>query len=510
MPAQIKKILIANRGEIAVRIIRACRDLGIDAVAVYSDCDKTAYHVRLADEAYHIGPSPSTQSYLVHDRIIDAAKRSHADAIHPGYGFLAENTQFAQRCADEGLIFIGPTAKTISLLGDKLQARAAALEAGLPVVPGVTLDGDDLNAALAKAGRVGFPVLIKAAAGGGGKGMRVVEKPDQFEESLQRASSEAKSAFGDGRVYIEKYLVRPRHIEMQILCDRYGNGIHLNERECSIQRRHQKLIEESPSPVMTPELRKEMGRAAVDIVKRTGYVGAGTVEFMVSQDLSYYFLEVNTRLQVEHPVTEMITGVDLVKEQIAIAEGEPLHYRQEDIKLDGHAIECRIYAEDPEQGFTPSTGTLRHYRLPAGPGVRVDSGVVIYSEIPVLYDPLLAKLIVWGKDRHEAISRTKRALQEYRVSGIKTTIGFHLAVMHNARFIAGDLSTAFLAEEFPDNKYAILDDATRRCAAIAAALEKFTHERKILPARRDAGVAVKSGWSSYHRRANLRRFGGSR
>jgi len=510
MPGKIKKILIANRGEIAVRVIRACRDLGITSVVVYSDCDRTAYHVRLADEAYHIGPSPSAESYLNQDRIIDAAKRAHADAIHPGYGFLAENATFAQRCADEGVVFIGPTARTISLLGDKLQARAAALEAGLPVVPGETLDGDDLKTAVAKASKVGFPVLIKAAAGGGGKGMRVVENPESFEESLQRASSEAKSAFGDGRVYIEKYLVRPRHIEIQILCDQHGNGIHLNERECSIQRRHQKVIEESPSPVMTPELRTEMGAAAVNIARQTGYVGAGTVEFMVSQDLSYYFLEVNTRLQVEHPVTEMITGIDLVKQQIAIAEGEPLFYRQEDIKLDGHAIECRIYAEDPEQGFTPSTGKLRHYRLPAGPGVRVDSGVVIYSEVPIYYDPMMAKLVVWGRDRTEAIQRTVRALKEYRVSGLRTTIGFHIAVMNNARFIAGDLSTGFLAEEFPDNKYVVLDDDTRRCAAVAAALDKFTHERRILLQKREAGGAVESGWSAYHRRDNLRRFGGSR
>ncbi len=510
MQRTIKKILIANRGEIAVRIIRACRDLGINAVAVYSDCDKTAYHVRLADEAYHIGPSPSTESYLVHDKIIDAARRSGADAIHPGYGFLAENAEFAQRCADEGIIFIGPKPETITLLGDKLQARAAALEAGLPVVPGETIDGDDLKTAIAKAGRVGYPVLIKAAAGGGGKGMRVVHKAEQFEEALERASSEATSAFGDGRVYIEKYLERPRHIEIQILCDQHGNAIHLNERECSIQRRHQKVIEESPSPMMTPQLRQKMGAAAIDIALKTGYVGAGTVEFMVVQDGSFYFLEVNTRLQVEHPVTEMVTGVDLVKEQIAVAEGEPLRYRQEDIKLDGHAIECRIYAEDPQQGFTPSTGTLKNYRIPAGPGVRVDSGVVIYNEIPIFYDPMIAKLVVWGSDRTEAISRTRRALQEYRVAGLKTTIGFHLAVLDNDRFAKGDISTSFLTEEFPDNKYEILDDNILRCAAIAAALNKFRHERKIALGPRSANKDEISQWSTVHRRERLRWFGGSR
>ena len=510
MTGKIKKILIANRGEIAVRIIRGCRDLGIDAVAVFSDCDKAAFHVRLANEAYHIGPSPSAESYLSQDKIIDAAKRSGADAIHPGYGFLAENAEFAKRCADEGIIFIGPKPETITLLGDKLQARAAALEAGLPVVPGETIEGDDLKTAIGKAETVGYPILIKAAAGGGGKGMRVVHEPKQFEEALERASSEAKSAFGDGRVYIEKYLERPRHIEIQILCDQHGNAIHLNERECSIQRRHQKVIEESPSPMMTPELRQKMGAAAIDIALKTGYIGAGTVEFMVVEDGSFYFLEVNTRLQVEHPVTEMVTGVDLVKEQIAVAEGGPLRYSQEDIKLDGHAIECRIYAEDPQQGFTPSTGTLNHYRIPAGPGVRVDSGVVIFNEVPIFYDPMIAKLVVWGSDRNEAIKRTRRALLEYRVSGLKTTIGFHLAVLDNNKFVKGDLSTSFLAEEFPDNNYEILDDNILRCAAIAAALNKFTQERKIAigPKRQNKDDA--SQWSKYHRSDRLRKFGGSR
>ncbi len=506
MPDKIKKILIANRGEIAVRIIRGCRDLGITSVAVFSDCDRAAYHVRLADEAFHIGASPSSESYLNQDKIIDAARRSGAEAIHPGYGFLAENAVFAQRCADEGIIFIGPRPETISLLGDKLQARAAALEAGLPVVPGETIEGDDLETAISKADKVGYPILIKAAAGGGGKGMRVVHRADEFENSLQRASSEARSAFGDGRVYIEKYLERPRHIEIQILCDQHGNAIHLNERECSIQRRHQKVIEESPSPVVTPELRQRMGEAAVNIALKTGYVGAGTVEFMVAQDLSFYFLEVNTRLQVEHPVTEMVTGVDLVREQIAVAEGTQLRYTQEDIKLDGHAIECRIYAEDPQNGFAPSTGRLQHYRIPAGPGVRVDSGVVIYNEIPIYYDPMIAKLVVWGSDRAEAIARTRRALQEYRVSGLKTTIGFHLAVLASERFVKGDLSTSFLTEEYPDNKYEILDDDILRSAAIAAALDKFTHERKIALNSGDGNRRAVSLWRNHHRRDRLRKF----
>jgi acetyl-CoA carboxylase biotin carboxylase subunit len=377
---EIKKILIANRGEIAIRIIRACRDLGITSVVVFSEADTTAYHVRMADEAYLIGPAPSSESYLVHDKIIEVAKKSKADAIHPGYGFLAENTEFAQRCHDENLIFIGPKANTISLLGDKLQAREAALKAGLPVVPGVEFDSENNSDALKKANEIGYPVLIKAAAGGGGKGMRVVDVPDQFDESLKRASSEALSAFGDGRVYIEKYLINPRHIEIQILADEHGNIIYLGERECSIQRRHQKLIEESPSPVMTSELREKMGSAAVKIAKQTKYVGAGTVEFMVDRNMNFYFLEVNTRLQVEHPVTELVTGIDLVKQQVAIAEGKKLSIKQDDIKLNGHAIECRICAEDPQQNFIPCTGKLQNYRLPAGPGVRVDSGVVIYSD----------------------------------------------------------------------------------------------------------------------------------
>ncbi|MFH1687563.1 MAG: acetyl-CoA carboxylase biotin carboxylase subunit [bacterium] len=506
---KITKILIANRGEIAVRIIRACRDLGIVSAAIYSDADRAAYHVRLADEAYHIGPSPSSESYLVHDKIIAAAKEAGADAIHPGYGFVSENAEFAQRCADEGIIFIGPRPETIALLGDKLQARAAALEAGLPVVPGATIDGDSTAEAIKKADAIGYPVLIKAAAGGGGKGMRVVESPDQFEEALQRASSEAKSAFGDSRVFIERYLSRPRHIEIQILCDQHGHAIHLGERECSIQRRHQKVIEESPSAVVTPELREEMGAAAVNIAMKTGYVGAGTVEFMVAPDLSFYFLEVNTRLQVEHPVTEMVTGIDLVKEQIAIAENQPLPFAQSDIRQRGHAIECRIYAEDPEQGFVPSTGKLKNYRIPAGPGVRIDSGVVIYNEIPIHYDPMIAKLVVWGSSRLEAIGRTKRALDEYRVAGVSTTIAFHRVIMDNPKFVAGDLSTRFLSEEYPDNKYFHLDEQTRRTAAIAAAIDKFAYQRRIAVGS-SGGTGRDCGWKDYHRKRGLQSFGGSR
>jgi acetyl-CoA carboxylase biotin carboxylase subunit len=508
MPS-IHRILIANRGEIAVRVIRACRDMGIKSVAVYSDCDTTAFHVRMADEAYHIGPCPSSQSYLVHDKIIDVAKRSGAEAIHPGYGFLSENPAFAKRCVDEGLIFIGPKPETVALLGDKLAARHTAVKAGLPVVPGAEIDMKNLSSANEEAEKIGFPILVKAAAGGGGKGMRVVKSTEQFEESLRSAMSEAKSAFGDERVYLEKYLSCPRHIEFQILCDQQGNSIHFGERECSIQRRHQKVIEESPSPIMTPELREKMGALAVNLAKTCGYVGAGTVEFLVDERRSFYFLEVNTRLQVEHPITEIVTGIDLVREQILIAQGEPLNHRQEQVVMRGHAIECRIYAEDPDNGFLPSSGTLKSYVIPAGPGVRVDSGVVAGSEVPIYYDPMIAKLVTWGKDRDEAITRMKRALEEYRVSGVETTIGFHRVIMDNSRFQAGDLSTHLLEEEYPDNVYRRLDEDTRETAALAIALDKYVRERKISTGdhRQKDG---QSRWVAIHREANLRKFEGSR
>ncbi|MDH4157556.1 MAG: acetyl-CoA carboxylase biotin carboxylase subunit [candidate division Zixibacteria bacterium] len=510
MDTGIKKLLIANRGEIAIRVIRACRDMGIRSVGVFSDCDATAFHVRMVDEAYHIGPPPSTESYLVQDKLIEVARKAGVDAIHPGYGFLAENASFAQRCADEGLLFIGPDAATIAMLGDKLQARKAALEAGLPVVPGATFDPENIAEALKKADEVGFPVLVKAAAGGGGKGMRVVQAADQFAQAVRSASNEAASAFGDGRVYIERYLARPRHIEIQILCDRHGNSIYLGERECSIQRRHQKLIEESPSTIVDEDMRRRMGTAAIKIARQTGYVGAGTVEFMVDERREYYFLEVNTRLQVEHPVTEMVTGLDLVKAQIDIAEGKKLAHTQEDIKLNGHAIECRICAENPEDNFIPSTGKLKNYRIPAGPGVRVDSGVVIFSEVPIYYDPLIAKLIVWGKDRTEAIRRTRRALEEYRVSGVDTTIGFHRTIMDDEKFIKGDISTRFLEEEYPGHKYSRLTDDLRETAAIASALHTFVFTRRINVAARPRDYRAGSRWSECHRRLNLRNFQGSR
>ena len=506
---KIKKILVANRGEIAVRIIRACRDMGIGSVAVYSECDATALHVRMADEAYLIGESPSSASYLRMDRVLEAAKLSGADAIHPGYGFLAENSQFARECAENGIIFIGPHPETIEQLGDKLVAREIALKANLPVVPGADILNEDDATTLAKAKKIGFPILVKAAAGGGGKGMRVVNSAKELSAALESASSEAKSAFGDGRVFIEKFLERPRHIEIQILSDEHGHHIHLGERECSIQRRHQKVIEESPSPVMTEELRARMGSAATNIARMCGYVGAGTVEFMVDEEMSFYFLEVNTRLQVEHPVTELVTGLDLVREQINIAEGRPLSFKQDDIQQSGHAIECRIYAENPEENFMPSTGRLKHYRIPAGPGVRVDSGVVLNSEIPIYYDPMIAKLAVWGRNRQEAIDRTIRALEEYRVAGLETTIGFHMVVLKNEKFRKGDISTSFLSEEYPDNHYVKLDDETGVAAAIAVALDQYERERKITIGQSARAVSGPS-WKAIYRRKNLEPFGGGR
>ncbi len=510
-PRTIKKILIANRGEIAVRVMRACRDLGIQSVAVFSEADSAAYHVRMADEAYPIGPAPSNKSYLVMENVIEAAKLSGADAVHPGYGFLSENASFARRCEEEGIIFIGPKPDTITALGDKVEARRLAIDAGLPVVPGTELTDNDPKAALDFATEIGFPVLIKAAAGGGGKGMRVVESPELFEESLQSASNEALNAFGNGTVFVEKYLLKPRHVEIQIMADHHGNVVHLNERECSIQRRHQKVIEESPSPIMTPELRERMGNAAIAIAKKAGYVNAGTCEFLVDQNLDFYFLEVNTRLQVEHPVTEMITGLDLVREQIWIAEGREMRIKQEDVGVHGHALECRIYAEDPEEGFAPSTGRLKHYRLPQGPGVRVDSGVVIFSEIPIYYDPMIAKLAVWGRTREEAIARTQRALQEYRISGVKTTIGFHRVVLDHPKFIEGDMSTGFLGEHYPDNNYRVKDPETAEMAAIGVAIDKFVRDRKVLVSPDGQPQFRSVRWKDYHRRAKLTTtFGGNK
>jgi len=505
MKKQIKKILVANRGEIAVRIMRGCRDAGIKSVGIYSDCDRTAYHVRMADEVYNVGPAPSIESYLNQKKIIEIIKKSGAEAIHPGYGFLAENAEFARLCENNNIIFIGPKSETIAQLGDKLVARKMALKADLPVVPGTEFDIKDKDKVLSKAKDIGFPVLIKAAAGGGGKGMRVVETEDNLTESIESATREAGSAFGDGRVYLEKYLKRPRHIEIQILTDMHGNAIYLGERECSIQRRHQKVIEESPSCAVTPELRKKMGEAAVNIALESGYVGAGTVEFLVDEQRSFYFLEVNTRLQVEHPVTEMVTGIDLVREQIKIAEGHKLSIKQEDIRPRGHAIECRVYAEDANQNFMPSTGIISEYREPSGPGVRVDSGVVTGSEIPMYYDPIISKMIVWGKDREEAIDRTERALDEYRISGVQSTIGFARAVMRSKVFNDGDYATDFIDAEFPDRDFDTDKDGQITKAAIAAIIYEHMNRQKVSITFKKGGESA-SGWVKHYRAEGVKRL----
>jgi acetyl-CoA carboxylase biotin carboxylase subunit len=476
----INKILIANRGEIAVRIVRACRDAGITSVAVYSDPDRTAYHVRLADEAYGLGGITSTESYLVQEKIIDIAQKCGAQAIHPGYGFLAENYRFADLCRESKIIFIGPSAEVIKLLGDKLEARRTATKAGLPLAPASTRDIGDINRAASEAKKIGYPILIKAAAGGGGKGMRIVENSGDLAAAFRTAASEASSAFGDKRVYIEKYIARPRHIEIQILADTHGNVIHLGERECSIQRRYQKVIEESPSAVVDENLRSRMGEAAVSIIRESGYVGAGTVEFLVDENLNYYFLEVNTRLQVEHPVTEMVTGVDLVQEQFKIARGERLSITQKDVRQKGHAIECRIYAEEAAAGFIPSTGRLAAYIEPSGPGVRIDSGFVAGDDIPVFYDPLIAKLIVWGNDRQQTIRRTHRALTEYAVQGVETTIGFGLLVMESQSFQDGELSTHFIEDQFPDIAASLKEsEEETELSAMAAAIIDFKRQSRL-------------------------------
>ena len=448
-----KKVLVANRGEIAVRIIRACRELGIETVAVYSEVDRQALHVRYADEAYLLGPAPSSESYLRAEKILDIAKISGADAIHPGYGFLAEREDFASKCADANLVFIGPKPSSISAMGDKGKARATVLKAGIPVVPGTEDVGNMTNEDLLKvAPSIGFPLLIKATAGGGGKGMREVTSLDEMPTLLASARREAQASFGDGNVYLEKLVSGARHIEIQILADTQGNVIHLGERDCSIQRRHQKLIEESPSSFVDEELRSRMGDVAVKSAKAVDYVNAGTIEFLVDKDKHFYFLEMNTRLQVEHPITEMVTGVDIVAEQIRIARGRQLSYTQEQISINGHSIECRINAEDPYNNFLPSTGRITHSLLPTGPGVRVDSGVYPGFEITPFYDPLIAKLIVWGETRAQAILRMRRALEEYRIVGVRTNIPFHQTMMDSHRFMGGQYDTRFVEERFSMNR----------------------------------------------------------
>ncbi len=440
-----RKILIANRGEIAVRLIRACRDLGASPIAVYSEADRQALHVRLADEAYFIGEAPATQSYLVGEKIIDAARKSGAEAIHPGYGFLSEREWFARAVGEAGITFIGPSPESIQMMGDKTNARIAAVQAGAPIVPGTTEPVKDEATAKKVAAEVGYPVMLKAAAGGGGKGMRIVRSDEEISAAVQMASAEAQAAFGDPSVYIEKLIERPRHIEIQIAADKFGNVIHLGERECSVQRRHQKVIEECPASFNDPELRARMGAAAVGIARAANYFSVGTIEFLVDADRDFYFLEMNTRLQVEHPVTELVTGVDLVREQICIAAGEKLSYKQEDIRWTGSSIECRVYAEDPEKNFLRSPGKITRLRTPSGPGVRDDSGVYEGWEVPLFYAPMISKLATWGATRDEAIARMQRALGEYHVGGIRTTIPFFQAVLNDEEFRRGDTDTGYIA-----------------------------------------------------------------
>ncbi len=440
----IKKILVANRGEIALRVMRTCREMDIKSVAVYSEADRNSKHVMFADEAYFIGKSPSNESYLVIDKIIEAAKATQADAIHPGYGFLSEKAAFAERCEKEGIIFIGPSAYAMNTMGDKITSRKTMLAAKVPVVPGTTEKLTDEKEALKIIEEIGFPVIIKASAGGGGKGMRLVKHNSEVKEAIRATKSEALAAFGDDSIYIERYIESPHHIEFQIIADKFGNTIHLCERECSVQRRHQKVIEETPSVIVSSELRKKMGETAVMAAKAVNYENAGTIEFLVDNKGNYYFLEMNTRLQVEHPITEAVIGIDIVREQINIANGLPLTYKQNEISQRGHAIECRVYAEDPSKNFMPSPGTIRNISEPQGIGVRVDGYVYSGYEIPIYYDPMISKIIVWAETRSATINRMKRVLEEYQISGIKTSIGFMKRIMETPDFVNGQYDTHFI------------------------------------------------------------------
>jgi propionyl-CoA carboxylase alpha chain len=469
---KIHKILVANRGEIALRVMRTAREMGIQTVAVYSEADRNAPYVRFADEAVCIGPPPSAQSYLLMDKLIDISLQMGVDAIHPGYGFLSENATFSRKVSQAGLIFIGPSPESIETMGSKLSAKLAAKKYNIPLVPGTEEAISDIPAAKQRAAEIGYPVLIKASAGGGGKGMRLVHSEEEFEEQMNRAISEAQAAFGDGAVFIEKFVTAPRHIEIQVLGDKHGNIIHLFERECSIQRRHQKVVEEAPSSVLTPEIRQAMGKCAVDVARACNYYGAGTVEFIVNDKLEFYFLEMNTRLQVEHPVTEMITGVDLVRQQILVAEGHPLTIRQEDLQIKGHAIEVRICAEDPANHFLPDIGKLHTYIRPQGPGVRVDDGFEQGMDIPIYYDPLIAKLIVHAEDRNKAIAKMLRAIEEYQITGIQTTLGFCTYVLNHEAFVSGQFDTKFVEKYFTPEvlQSTNLPEEERVAAALAAFL----------------------------------------
>ena len=489
-----KKVLVANRGEIAVRVMRTLKEMGIRTVAVFSEPDRNALHTLMADEAYPLGGAASTDSYLRGDLIVDIATRCGAEAIHPGYGFLSENADFADKCRTADLVFIGPSGDAIRQMGDKLTSRQIMKDAGVPVVPGLDREGVTEADALAFADQVGYPVMIKASAGGGGKGLRKVTNPEELAGAFQAAQSEARSSFGDDRVYMEKFLEEPRHIEIQILADDHGNVIHLGERECSVQRRHQKIIEEAPSTFITPEMREEMGQTAIRAARAVGYRNAGTVEFLVDRDRNFYFLEMNTRLQVEHPVTEWVTGVDLVACQVRIATGDAMIWKQADIHLRGHSIECRIYAEDAENNFMPSPGLIQRLSTPAGPGVRDDSGVYQGGEVPVHYDPLISKLTVYARNRETAIKRMCRALSEYIVAGIKTNIGFHKRVLNHPTFLAAEHDTTFVDTHLEQLMHAPSGD--EELAVMAAAVFYFMEH---LPPTGPGQPATCSGWKHFQR-----------
>lgn len=501
----IEKILVANRGEIAVRVMRSCREMGIYTVAVFSEADRKAMHVRYADEAVCIGPAPSADSYLNIEKIIAVARQTGAGAIHPGYGFLSENAHFAERCAEEGIIFIGPSPEAIRVMGDKISARQAVTKHGVPVVPGTDGPISDEEEAMKFIEKTGLPVMIKASAGGGGKGMRLVKHESEIRSAIRAARSEAKAAFGDDSIFIEKYISSPHHIEFQILADKHGNTIHLFERECSVQRRHQKVVEETPSPLMTPELRREMGEKAVLAARSVNYHGAGTIEFIVDNNLNYYFLEMNTRLQVEHPITERVVGVDLVKQQIKIANGEVLSLKQDDLVQNGHAIECRIYAEDPDNNFMPSPGLIQHITEPLGLGVRHDGYVYEGYEIPIYYDPLISKLIVWAGTRDEAIDRMRRALYAYKITGVKTSIRFLKRIMECPDFKNGNYNTHFIEKnhDFLLNR----QDCPSDCEDVAIMAVLIDHLDKLEQAQPTRPEGQRGNlWKEYGRRRSLMRL----
>ncbi|CAG5084435.1 acetyl-CoA carboxylase biotin carboxylase subunit [Parvicella tangerina] len=489
----MKKILIANRGEIALRVMKTCKRLGISTVAIYSEADANAPFVRFADESVCLGPPPSSQSYLLGDKIIEVCKELNVDGIHPGYGFLSENADFTRKVTDAGINFIGPSPEAMEVMGSKLAAKAAVKKYGIPMVPGIDEAITDVPLALEKSKEIGYPILIKASAGGGGKGMRIVEKPEDFVDQMDMAVSEAVSAFGDGAVFIERYVGSPRHIEIQVLADKHGNVVHLFERECSIQRRHQKVIEEAPSAVLTPELREAMGKAACDVARACDYFGAGTVEFLYENG-EFFFLEMNTRLQVEHPVTEMITGVDLVEEQINVALGKPLTFSQEDLQIKGHALEVRVYAEDPKNNFLPDIGKLEVYRRPTGEGVRVDDGFEEGMDIPIYYDPMIAKLITYGDDREDAIRKMTKAIEDYDIVGIQTTLEFCKYAINHEAFVSGEFDTHFVKYHFQDPN--ILDITDEDVQLVASALGNYV----LNEGSYHADYSPSSEWSDWTRK----------